>query len=176
MNNTIQIPIKSYLKKMLIEYYDCYPFVLDDESDPIKRFISQHICLTFVVESDRTRIVKENKYDDTLQLECLGDIVEGFNLEISIDSMIKINKYMIRYFDRLLSDYVTPRMSSPNGIRDAIFEFMEFYDITDDDIDYDSLRKKFYRHRLSKASNKRKRKKHTKKTTSNGTLNIFNQN
>jgi hypothetical protein len=147
MDNLVTIPIKPYLKQMLIENYDCYPFTLNDPNDPIKKFIEQRVELTLFNESDRAKLIKEEKYDDELQLEYGVDMIIGFNLEVSLDSIIKINKYLTKVFNDLLYNYVLARHKEINDIRDAIFSFMEEYDITDDHIDYDSLRKKYYRYR-----------------------------
>lgn len=146
MSLSIQIPIKSYIKKWLIEDYFIHPLDLSTKGE-LQKLISRRINMCIVSQSQLQKMAKDEKYDDSMEVALDVAPCDAVYYSISLSDIVKINKTLISWFDESLYVFIKPFDHKRNDIRDRIFQFMEHYDITDDDIDYDSLRKKYFRYR-----------------------------
>jgi len=169
MSNIISIPVKPYIKKWLMETHMLFPLDVSEDND-ICRFIFRHVSLCIVPENDIIRMIKENKYDESIDLLLPTDA--SSNCSISVYNTIKINTHLVQLFNRSFYEYLHERCNKRNDIKNNIFDFMEFFEITDDDIDYDSLRKKYFRYRRKLKS--QPKIKHKKIIQNESTLSLFN--
>jgi hypothetical protein len=140
MHITVEIPIKGYLKKFIAKDHEVEPFKISLGKchfssiilDPIKRDYSKFHLLE-----------KEGKYE---MMKILVPFPEK-KFTVDQETVLRINQRLKEMFDQQLSHMVTMCNERKGDIYNQVQRFVDFYGITDDDLDFYTVVKMYYRRR-----------------------------
>lgn len=135
---SVNIRTKRYLKKYL-QYLFNGNFYLNRSDHHIKRF------LFYLLERKQvpTYDLDNAKFacNDIITFKVGSDTLHRYGWDLPKKSVIEFNNYLEDHFREALHNYVCFRMAFNIKKKSAIEEFADVYNITPDDVDYDSLRK-----------------------------------
>lgn len=145
MNYTETIPIKSYTKKFLTKFLCTEPYTVS-KNDVFGNFLIHELKGSIYNFDDRTK--NEPEFEDALQIIIPESYSNKYKIKgISLENIKAINNYLDRLFDSYFKSEMAKEIkkNKQSKIKDLIFEFRNFYQLTEDDISYETLKKKFYR-------------------------------
>lgn len=136
-------PIRSYLKKFIGKYTCVEPFQITAKKCHFSAIILEPLSKKIVV------IEKCDKKRLNAELHCTFDSVTDHEKKFWVSSaaIISIDWRLKELFDQQLIDFVTMNHSKQSTIDDNILRFLEYYDITEDDLTLDAAKKMYYRAR-----------------------------
>lgn len=73
------------------------------------------------------------------------------------NTVLLIDKRLKAMFDQQLVDFINIANQQKGDIKESIYAFMEYYDLTDDDIHWDTLVKMYYRARFNVPTTKKEK-------------------
>lgn len=136
----IVVPVKTYLVKFIAKNYSVEPFIVKKNSCHISAIILDQIKKSY---SKPQLAYKEEIYT---QLTCMVPLSEN-KFTVDQETVLRINQNLKEMFDQQLSDMVSMTNKKIGDIRNAVFQFCDYYGITEDDLKYDTVVKMYYRAR-----------------------------
>ena len=149
MEVIIQLPIRTYLKKFLAKHNEIYPFVLA----PSKCHISAVILESLSVP-DHVKWEHAHQLNDTIEIVFNSEILQTHDFTLSNDRLKKVDQYLRSIFLHTFGPSVSLRYEQTGDIFRGIRAFMDYYNIEEDDIMFETLVKDFYRFRKKPIENK----------------------
>ena len=145
------IPIDAYKKKFLKSYIETNPYRVS-KNDIIGTTIINEISNPSYLHDNRINLNHIN-YSDSLEIIIPESYISKFKIKhISFEAIKAINNYIDRLFDfhfkRTVHFYFT--RNQDEKIKNVISDFLEEHNLTEDDIAYETLKKKYYRFRSNK--------------------------
>lgn len=138
MDFTIQIPVRSHIKKYLVQQCNGEPYRVK-RSDLIGSFI---LNILSKVPSD---YIPVNNSGESFTCIIGHKHSENEGLYIRPDNEKLFDKFVDLLFKKELFTHLS--INNRHQI-DIISDFMEIFDINNDDIDFDSMRRAYHRYRL----------------------------
>jgi len=145
MNYQEQIPLKSYAKKFLTKIICTEPYKVS-KNDVFGNFLIHE--LKGSIYSIDERIKNYPEFQDELQIIIPESYANKYRIKgISFENVKAINNYIDRLFDSYFKSAMVREITKNENskIKQLIYEFRNFYDLSEDDISYETLKKKFYR-------------------------------
>lgn len=147
------IPVRPYLKKYVAHYAGAEPFHI--------KLTKCHVSAIFMEALKKERVkcgTKEKKHlSDQLTLRMSSTVMREAKFWWDEETIMIIDHRLKSMFDQQLIDYITMRNQSKGDIKQSIADFMEYYQMTEDDISMDTLIKMYYRARFGVPSVKREK-------------------
>lgn len=144
----INMPIKSYLKNYIVHSFQEYPV-------PISLKDNLGIVLFSLLEKplhwrdDRYEQPKQyHKLDDAVTFSVPEAYTNLSGLTVSVTNQIIFNNYVDALFHKEFYFVTQSKQEKGMKIKDSILHFMEIFNLFDV-IEYDTLKKAEYRHRLN---------------------------
>lgn len=147
---SVSIPIQFYLKKYLSKKVDVSPFHLTNKGCHISALLLEPIEKGFYP----TKQPVPAKYNDFLEFSMNTSIIKEGRFHIDSKIVYRINKILEDKFDDEFFHWCENVRQSfiSNGkaieINEAIETFMAYYDLSEDDIQFETLKKAYYRYRV----------------------------
>lgn len=146
MNNfeiKVSFPIRSYLKKFIGKYTCVDPFHITAKKCHFSAIILEPLSKKIVIveKCDKKRLNE--------RLDCTFDSITDHEKKFwcSTAAIISIDFRLKELFDQQLIDFITINHSPKSTIDDNILRFLEYYEITEDDLTLDAAKKMYYRAR-----------------------------
>lgn len=139
----INIPIRPYLKKWIASNKDVEPFVVS---------LTRCHFSAIILEPLKKNMVKvgtsEKKYlTDSLCCRMTSTVMRESKFWFDQETIMSIDKRLKAMFDQQLIDMVTMTNAKKGDIKESIITFMDFYNLTEDDISWETLVKMYWRSR-----------------------------
>lgn len=144
----LELPIKPYLKKYLL--------AITTGQEPIKASRSDVFGLVVfgAIERSKTTQRMETEEADSVKISMNASLqLKGFNMRsdapdvitIPRDKALLIEKFVSKQFDHWLYLFIEANKIAKREQKAAIFHFLAKYDITEEDITYETIKKRLYR-------------------------------
>lgn len=149
MNLSIKIPVQYYLKKYLSKKVEVTPFQLSNKGCHISALILEPLAKDFYPKREPL----DPKYNDFIEFEMNSSIVNEKRFQIDAKIVYRINKLLRDKFNDEFFHWVnqiresTKKTGEEIEINGAIHQFMEYYDLHEDDIQFETLKKIYWRER-----------------------------
>jgi hypothetical protein len=147
---TDNIPMDSYKKKFLSKFIETEPFYIVSTNDVIGKVIIHEM-----VQPVTKVPVLNRQYNDSLRIGIPEYYYNKYRCFVVTDqTVVSVNKFVDELF-KLQLRLMVPILKeiSADKITNCLFEFMDLYDLTEDDIAFETLRKYFYRFRKKTMKN-----------------------
>ena len=142
---TITIPIKPHLKKMIARTKKVDPFTISMG----KCFYSGIIYQPLLKHSIRVKAKDTKKFTEQLPIVIPSDLAKENRFTWDARTLAFIDSALSGIFEDKLFMYLDDNCFEKGDIQTYINRFMDNYDITEDDIQYETLKKMYYRKRKS---------------------------
>lgn len=148
------IPIHFYIKKYLSKTHEVDPFELSLNGCHVSAIILEPIDKGYMSQNDRIKL--KETYDDVLTFRMNTTLIkQRTRFFIDANSIRRINKMLENKFnheffsfvDNLVDHYHKAGINSVYK-EDCIRQFIEFYDLQEDYIQFETLKKRYYRYRV----------------------------
>ncbi len=154
---TIELPIKTHLKKYLAHYADVDPYVIT-RKEGFSRIIYHELSYPLAAISSAENLDDLFKfYGSKITLKVNKNIYEHFKSRsnLTIKSVISINSYVRSLFMFQFHFYMDTVLTIDKSVnqRLAAIRFMEQYDIDCNDIDRDSMLRDYRRYKKRNKKN-----------------------
>lgn len=149
---TVTIPLKTYLIKFIAKNHSIDPFILSKGKCHISSLI-----LDPLKKEGSIRPPLKPEIGNYADLVCLipnGDTRYFFDQS----SVLRINQRLDSMFDQQLCDMVSITNERKGDINQRIQQFVDFYNISEDDLAMPTIIKMYYRARYQKDPIERERK------------------
>jgi len=152
---TVQIPIRSYLKKFIAASNSIDPFKIS-----LKRCHFSAIILE-PLQRDKVLIKDQEKFRLNDELICAfsNEALREKKFWISSDAVVTIDFRLKSIFDQSLIDFININHVKGTTIESNILKFLDYYKISEEDLSLETAQKMYYRARYPKqviSSEKRK--------------------
>lgn len=151
---TVQIPIRRYLKKFIAAQTEVNPHF---EINLRKCHISALLIEPLQRDRPQSGLKEKTHLNDLLILKMGATVMKEKKFWFCEESIMLIDHRLKSMFDQQLTDYITMTNSKLGDIKASILSFMEFYNLTDDDIQWDTLTKMYYRERYKGPNDRREK-------------------
>lgn len=147
---SVSIPIQFYLKKYLSKKVDVSPFHLSNKGCHISALLLEPIEKGFYP----AKIPISAKYNDFLEFKMNTSIIKEGRFHLDTKIVYRINKILEDKFDDEFFHWCENARASFQSegksieINDAITSFMNYYQLHEDDIQFETLKKAYYRFRV----------------------------
>lgn len=150
----LTIPIHYYIKKYLSKTHQVQPFFdLSLNGCHISAIILEPIDKGYINPSDRIKM--KETYDDFLTFRLNTTLHRQTRFKIDANSVRRINKLLENKFnhefysfvDNLIDHYKSTGKETIYQ-EDCIRQFISFYDLPEDYIQFETLKKRYYRYRV----------------------------
>jgi len=149
----VKIPIRPYLKKFISHYAESEPFQI--------RLTRCHISAIMMeaLKKDRVKCgTKEKKHlSDWLTIRQSSTVMREAKFWWDEETILIIDHRLKSLFDQQLIDYITICNQAKGDIKKSIIDFMNYYEMSEDDISVETLIKMYYRARYAVPSQKREK-------------------
>lgn len=140
----VRIPIRPYLKKFIASNKDVEPFNVS--------LTKCHFSALFL-EPLKKDVIKvgetEHKYlTDSINLRMSSTVMREGKFWWDHRTVLLIDKRLKAMFDQQLVDYINMANQQKGDIKDSINCFMDYYNLSEDDISWETLFKMYYRARF----------------------------
>lgn len=142
MNYTISIITKPYIKRFLINTYGNPANVC---SSPILREKLNNSLIKPIRRHDKVYDKKLKGYTENIDVVISADQFYRYGWELSNTDMISFNKLAEQEIKLIMRNFVSTCLVLKMPVKDAIELFQEHYEFDDDDWNYQSIKKDFYR-------------------------------
>lgn len=174
----IKIPIRSHLKKMIAKNREIIPFTVT--------YSKCHYAAIFYQAFERESFTQNSfksklDYNDFIELSFPPHIAQENRFGISRKRLSYIDAQLRSIFDEKLFDFLNHNCYEKGDIKKYSIQFMENYEITEEEITLDALVKSYQRYRkktnVKDKVNFRAKKNYHKpsKTKEKEETNLFNQ-
>lgn len=139
---TVKIPIRSYLKKMIAGSNSVEPFKIS-----VKRCHFSAIILE-PLQKEKIKIpeVEKIRWNDELICSFDSETLKEKKFWVSFEAINLIDFRLKALFDQMLIDHIN--INRHRGtIEDNILMFLEYYEISEDDLSVETAQKMYYRAR-----------------------------
>lgn len=139
----ITIPMRGYLKKFIASNNEITPFKIRITKCAVSGLILETLKKDFKRADKFNAKELNDKFTFTMTAE-----LQQKNRFWMDERMVKILDSRLKdMFDQQLTDFVTINNSKIGDIKVSILQFMDFYDITEDDLPWETVCKMYYRAR-----------------------------
>lgn len=173
---TITIPIRPHLKKMIGRTKKVDPFTISMG----KCFYSGIIYQPLLKQSIRVKPKDCKRFTDKLAITIPSDLAKENRFYWDTRTLAFIDSTLSGIFEDKMFMYLDDNCFEKGDIQKYIHRFMDNYNITEDDIQYETLKKMYYRKRkTSKVKENvnfraKKDKQQPKESGESGALTLFN--
>jgi hypothetical protein len=141
---SVKIPVQHFLKKFVARKMEVSPFQIQNKC---------HISALFLEPMKKdympTREELKAKFNDWIECQMNTSIIKEKKFQIDKDVVLRIDSLLKElFFDEMVHFVSSLTESQAVLIQDAIFQFMNYYDLIDDDIQFETLKKHYYRYRV----------------------------
>lgn len=147
----VKIPIKKYLKKFIAKTHETEPFVISTGKCHFSALIMDPI------KKDYHKTFLKPDGSDYTDLSVMIPLNER-KFTVDKETILRINQRLKSMFDQQLFDMVSIYNQKKGNIFDGIQEFVDYYNISEDDLKFETIVKKYYRARLPEKPKKEKKK------------------
>jgi hypothetical protein len=149
------LPIRSYLKKYIAASKEIDPFHIVNKRCHFSALILEPLGKDEAVckELDKVRL------NDVLPCIYHSHQLAQKKLNLSHEGILLIDFRLKEMFDQQLIDFININHSDEYSIQDSIQKFLNYYQITEDDLANDTAVKMYYRARYPEKSISKKRTK-----------------
>jgi hypothetical protein len=140
MNIEVKIPIKAYLKKFISKNHPVEPFIISTGKCHLSALILDPIKKDF---SKPTLKVDKEVYTDLRIIVPTNSNKFWFDEE----TVLRINQRLKSLFDQQLCDMVSITNERKGDIFKRVKEFTDYYNITEDELKFETIVKMYYRAR-----------------------------
>lgn len=151
----IELPIRSYLKKFIASSKEVTPFHIVNKRCHFSALILEPLGKedAFCKEVEKVRL------NETLVCIYYSEQLAKKRLNLSHDGILLIDFRLKEMFDQQLIDFININHSKSSTIQQSIQKFLDYYQISEDDLSNDTALKMYYRARypqnsISKAKQK----------------------
>jgi hypothetical protein len=139
----INIPIRPYLKKWIASNKDVEPFIISLTRCHFSAIILEPL------KKNRVKTATGEKKFLTTSICCRmsSTVMRESKFWFDEDTIMIIDKRLKAMFDQQLIDFITITNKEKGDIKDSILIFMDYYDLSEDDISWETLVKMYYRAR-----------------------------
>lgn len=153
MSIDVRIPIRSYLKKFVASHANVEPFTVS--------LTRCHFSCIFIEPLEKTQpkagFKDKDLLNDSLTLKMGPSVMRENRFWWTPEIIMSIDYRLKAMFDQQLIDFITIANRKRGDIKQSIFDFMDYYGITDDDVKWDTLVKMYYRARYSSTESRRQK-------------------
>lgn len=139
----VEIPIRGYLKKFISVSKDTEPFQIQLTKCHYSAIILEPLKKSFV----KVGTSEFKNLEDRLKIRMTSSVMKESKFWFDVETIMCIDNRLKSMFDQQLIDFITISIKKKGDIKESIFSFMEYYNLTDDDIKWDTLCKMYYRAR-----------------------------
>jgi hypothetical protein len=147
MHLEVKIPIKTYLKKFIARTHSVEPFVVSKGKCHFSSIIMDPIKKEFKKD---TLKIDEEIYTN---LSVMIPLTEN-RFGIDQETVLRINQRLKSMFDQQISDMVSMTNKKKGDIFESVKKFTDYYDITEDDLKFETVIKMYFRARYPTESKK----------------------
>lgn len=140
---SIIIPIRPHLKKMIARTKTTNPFTLSMG----KCYYSQIIFSNLLKGYIQVKPKDEFRFTEKMEVQIPNEMAKENRFTWDSKTITSIDKALSGIFEDKLFTYLNDNCEGKGDIKDYILKFMENYNLADEDIMLDSLKKMFYRYR-----------------------------
>lgn len=142
----VTIPVRKYLKKFIASHSSVEPYFE-------LKLTRCHFSALFLEPLLKTRpqasLKEKDHLNDELVLRMGPSVIREKKFWFTEETIMSVDYRLKAMFDQQLIDHVTMSNEKIGDIKVSILGFMNYYDITEDDIPWDTLTKMYYRARYS---------------------------
>jgi hypothetical protein len=152
---TVKIPIRSYLKKFIAGSNNVEPFKVSIKRCHFSAIILEPLQKEKVIVKEVAKI----RWNDELICAFDTDSLKEKKFWISIEAMNSIDFRLKSLFDQSLIDFININHKRGTTIEENILKFLNYYQISEDDLSVETAQKMYYRARYPQhviSSKKRK--------------------
>jgi hypothetical protein len=143
---TEKVAVRPFLKKYLGKHYEVEPFVVSTENAyGMLLYYSLERPLRLVTDEPEKVVIDKNLYCDTLNVKIGENYWNHRGNTISEQSQLHFNKFVLHNFNEEFYKYVKHRIGPKGSINNAIRNFLEMYDISEDDLSFRTIQRAFQR-------------------------------
>jgi len=139
----VDIPIRGYLKKFISVSKDTEPFIVQLSKCHFSAIIYEPLKKPYV----KVGISEFKNLDARLKVRMNSTVMRESKFWFDVETIMCIDSRLKAMFDQQLIDFITIMQKKKGDIKESIFAFMEYYNLSDDDIKWDTLVKMYYRAR-----------------------------
>lgn len=144
MHISVKIPVQHFLKKFLSKKVEVSPFEIKNKCH-ISALLLEPLKKDYIPSKDELK----NKFNDWIECEMNTTIMREKKFQLDKDVVLRIDLLLKElFFDEMI--HFVQSITSDNSIeiQEAIFKFTEYYDLQEDDIQFETLKKRYYRYRV----------------------------
>lgn len=149
----VRIPIRPYLKKFIEHYSGSDVFEI--------RLTRCHVSAIIMeaLKKERVKVgTKEKRHlSEWLTIRQSSTVMREAKFWWDEETVMIIDHRLKSWFDQQLIDYITIRNQVKGDIKQSIIDFMNYYEMNEDDISVETLIKMYYRARYGVPSQKREK-------------------
>lgn len=140
---TVKIPIRSYLKKFIAGSNSVEPFKIS-----VKRCHFSAILLE-PLQKEKIKLpeVEKIRWNEELLCSFDSETLKEKKFWISFEAINLIDFRLKALFDQSLIDFININHKRGTTIEDNILKFLEYYQISEDDLSVETAQKMYYRAR-----------------------------
>lgn len=139
----VSIPIRPYLKKWISSNKEVEPFHLSLTKCHFSAILLEPL------QKERIKVgLSEHKFlTDQIRCRMSSSVMNEKKFWLTSETPLIIDKRLKAMFDQQLVDFITMTNKQKGDIKDSIICFMEYYDLSEDEISWETLVKMYYRAR-----------------------------
>lgn len=146
---TEKVSVRPFLKKYLGKHHQVEPFVVTTENayGLLLYYALERPKLKLVVDTpvEEEFILDKKIYSDTLLVKIGENYWNHRGCIISAQSQLHFNKFVLQNFNDEFYKFVKHRIGPKGTINRAIREFVDMYDISEDDLSFRTIQRAFQR-------------------------------
>jgi hypothetical protein len=145
---TAKVAVRPFLKKYLGKHHQVEPFVISTEN-------AYGMLLYSFLERPKLKIVRDvpdedfaidkKIYSETLLVKIGEKYWNHRGCVLSPQSQLHFNKFVLQNFNEEFYKYVKHRIGPKGTINKSIRDFVDMYDITEDDLSFRTIQRAFQR-------------------------------
>lgn len=141
MTRELTIPVDSIVKKYLEKHYGSKKIILSNSD-----FIGQHLISLLKYRKKIYRYRQRVMTNNSITFLISKDYSGRFGNTMSQEDVINFNDFMKGYIRSVFRQSMYFQLMHCNDIKNSILLFMDRFGFTDNDIDYETLKKDYYRY------------------------------
>lgn len=146
----VKIPVKKYLKKFIAKTHQTEPFVLSTGKCHFSALIMDPI------KKDYHKTVLKPDEGGYTDLSVMIPLSER-KFTVDKETILRINQRLKSMFDQQLFDMVSMFNQKKGDMFDGIQQFVDYYNMSEDDLKFETIVKMYYRARLPEKIKKEKK-------------------
>ena len=143
---TIEVPIKPFLKRYLSKHYQINPFRMSRHG-----LISEHMWLLFAQEYTEWD-GSHSKFTESLKVVVPHLFMRQNRLYFDLPTIRRLNGFIEEHFWLECNTFLEGRVDLME-IKDAIQAFQDKYDLDEEVLQFETIKKRFYRYRKGPLKN-----------------------